>query len=77
MTHLIYTKVSWEASCQCIVNVFYKVLSNIFLCKKKLWEVPVMSSSFNIIANAKPVEAKKQASDILSYLTSGKKKQLA
>lgn len=33
-----------------------------------------MSSSFNIIANAKPVEAKKQASDILSYLTSGKKK---
>lgn len=41
-----------------------------------------MSSSFNIIANAKPVEAKKQASDIVSYLTieqqkkrtSGKKK---
>lgn len=38
MTHLIYTKVSWEASCQCIVNVFYKGLSNIFLSKKKPWE---------------------------------------
>lgn len=42
-----------------------------------------MSSYFNINANAKPVEAKKQASDILSYLTiekediRKKKKQLA
>lgn len=33
----LYKGLLREASCQCIVNVFYKVLSNIFLCKKP-WE---------------------------------------